>query len=173
MLVQGDRVKDSTRDSKKEEKEGATTTTGSATMLESFLTNRIIQGMMTTTTTISKVMAIKRTTSSTTKERGIFPLLEMEMVNFPKGQEIPDMMKVMLLKKQNEFYLFSTLSTASPPDTLDHWLIDSGASRHFTGYKEALSNLVEKKTNLEIILGDNATYPVKAIGIVTLHFTYC
>ena len=94
----------------------------------------------------------------------------MEMVNFPKGQEIPDMMKVMLLKKQNEFYLISTLSIASPPDTLDHWLIDSGASRHFTGYKEAISNLVEKKTNLEIILGDNATYPVKRIGIVTLHF---
>eukprot|EP00253_Pinus_taeda_P026306 PITA_26306 len=63
----------------------------------------------------------------------------------------------------------TTLSTTSPLDTLDHWLIDSGASRHFTGYKEVLSNLVEKKTNLEIILGDNATYPMKGIGIVTLH----
>ena len=29
--------------------------------------------------------------------------------------------------------------------------------------------MIEKKTNLEIILGDNATYPVKGIGIVTLH----
>jgi len=38
-------------------------------------------------------------------------------------------------------------------------LIGSGASRHFTGYKEALSNLIEKKINLEIILGDDATYP--------------
>jgi len=47
-------------------------------------------------------------------------------------------------------------------------LIDSGASRHFTGYKEALSNLIEKDTNLEIILGDNATYPVKGVGNVTL-----
>jgi len=35
--------------------------------------------------------------------------------------------------KRNEFYLISALSTACPPDTLDHWLIDSGASRHFTG----------------------------------------
>ena len=48
-------------------------------------------------------------------------------------------------------------------------MIDSGAARHFTGYKEALSNLIEKMTNLEIILGDNATYPVKGIGIFTLH----
>ena len=31
------------------------------------------------------------------------------------------------------------------------------------------TNLVEKKTNFEIILGDNATYPVKGIGIVILH----
>eukprot|EP00253_Pinus_taeda_P027649 PITA_27649 len=45
----------------------------------------------------------------------------------------------------------------------------SGASRHFTGYKEALSNLLEKKTNREIILGDNVAYPVKGIGIFTLH----
>eukprot|EP00253_Pinus_taeda_P007311 PITA_07311 len=74
-----------------------------------------------------------------------------------------------VVEKQNEFYLISTLSTAYPLDTLDHWLIDSGPSRHFTGYKEDLSNFVEKKTNLEIILGDNATYPVKGIGIVTLH----
>ena len=48
-------------------------------------------------------------------------------------------------------------------------MIDNGASRHFTGYKEALSNLVEKKTKVEIILRDNATYPVKGNGVVTLH----
>jgi len=77
-----------------------------------------------------------------------------------------------VVEKQDEFYLISALSTASPPDTLDHWLIDSGASRHFTGYKEALSYLVEKKTNLKIILGDNATYPVKGIGTITLHLNY-
>jgi len=74
-----------------------------------------------------------------------------------------------VVEKQKEFYLISALSTASPLDTLDHWLIDNEASSHFTGYKEALSNLIEKKTNLEIILGDNATYPVK--GIVLSLFT--
>ena len=50
-------------------------------------------------------------------------------------------------------------------------MIDSGASRHLNGYKEALSDLVEKDTNLEIILGDNATYLVKGIGTVTLHLS--
>ena len=70
--------------------------------------------------------------------------------------------------KQKEYYLISTLSTTSPSNTLGNWLIDSGASRHFTGYKEALSNLIEKETNLEIILGDSATYLVKGVGNVTL-----
>ena len=50
-------------------------------------------------------------------------------------------------------------------------MIDSDASRHLTGYKEALSDLIEKDTNLEIILGDNATYPVKGTGTVTLHLS--
>eukprot|EP00253_Pinus_taeda_P002243 PITA_02243 len=63
--------------------------------------------------------------------------------------------------KKKEYYLISALSTASPPDTSGNWLIDSGASRHFTRYKESLSNLIEKETNLEIILGDDATFPVK------------
>ena len=48
------------------------------------------------------------------------------------------------------------------------WLIDSGASRHFTGYKEVLHNLIEKETNLEIVLGDNMKYPVKGVGNVSL-----
>ena len=37
--------------------------------------------------------------------------------------------------KRNEFILVSALSVASPPDTLDVWLIYSGASRNLTGYK--------------------------------------
>ena len=73
--------------------------------------------------------------------------------------------------KRNEFILVSSLSAASPPDTMDVWFIDSGASRHLTGFKEALSNLVENDTNLKIILGDNATYPVKGIETMTLHLS--
>jgi len=46
--------------------------------------------------------------------------------------------------KQKKLYLISSLSTASPPDTLGNGLIDSSASRHFTGYKEALPNLIER-----------------------------
>ena len=94
MLVQGNKVKDLSRDSKKEEKEDVIIATGLATVLESVLTRRILQGMMLTTTT--KAMAIKGTTSSTTKEIGMLTLLDTKMVVLPKDQEIPSMRKVML-----------------------------------------------------------------------------
>eukprot|EP00253_Pinus_taeda_P032298 PITA_32298 len=70
--------------------------------------------------------------------------------------------------KQDEYYLPAALSISAPSDSMVIWLIDSGASRHFTGYKEVLHNLIEKETNLEIVLGDNMKYPVKGVGNVSL-----
>ena len=69
--------------------------------------------------------------------------------------------------KQDEYYLPAAISTSAPPDSVGNWLINSGASRHFTGYKEVLHNLIEKETNLEIVLGDNMKYPVKGVGNVS------
>eukprot|EP00253_Pinus_taeda_P001744 PITA_01744 len=70
--------------------------------------------------------------------------------------------------KQDEYYLPAALSTSAPSDSMGIWLIDSGASRHFTGYKEVLHNLTEKETNPEIALRDNMKYPVKGVGNVSL-----
>eukprot|EP00253_Pinus_taeda_P019536 PITA_19536 len=70
--------------------------------------------------------------------------------------------------KQAQYYLPTALSTSAPSNSMGIWLIDSGASRHFTGYKEVLHNLVEKETNLEIVLGDEMKYPVKGVGNVSL-----
>lgn len=57
-------------------------------------------------------------------------------------------------------------------DSFDSWLVDSGASRHFNGFHEVLSNLVERETNLKIILGDDFTYPMKGFGFVSFHLDY-
>jgi hypothetical protein len=43
-------------------------------------------------------------------------------------------------------------------------LIDSGASKHITGYTEHLTDLVEKESRLHVVLGDNAKYTVKGVG---------
>jgi hypothetical protein len=98
MLVQRNKVKASSRDSKKEEGEDASIVTGLATMLESVLIRRILLRMMTTitTVTISKAMLIDGTTSSKIKERGMLLLFDMKMVNLPKGRETPSMRNVML-----------------------------------------------------------------------------
>ena len=68
-------------------------------MLESVLTRRILHGMTTTTTTIatiSKTMEIIGVTGSTIKKTEMLSLLDMVMVDLPKGREIPGMKKLML-----------------------------------------------------------------------------
>ena len=73
---------------------------------------------------------------------------------------------------QYEYFLIYTLYSSSPLDSFDSWLVDSGASRHFTRYREVLSNLVKKETNLKINFGDNSTYHVKVFGFVSFRLDY-
>ena len=57
-------------------------------------------------------------------------------------------------------------------DSYDSLLVDSGASRNFTEYKEFLSNLFEMETSLTLILGDNTTHLVKGFGFVKFHLDW-
>lgn len=74
-----------------------------------------------------------------------------------------------VVASQPEYFLIFSLSSSSPPNQFDSWLVESGASRHFTRYREFLSKLVERDTNLKTILGDNCTYRVKGFGYVSFH----
>ena len=47
------------------------------------------------------------------------------------------------------------------------WAIDSGSSRHITGYKEALDSISEEVDG-EVTISDNSTHFVKGIGNCTL-----
>ena len=57
------------------------------------------------------------------------------------------------------------------------WLIDTGASRHMTGYKDVLSNLKKGSYTTQVELGNEASYAIKGTcsisfqleGGVTLH----
>jgi hypothetical protein len=44
------------------------------------------------------------------------------------------------------------------------WLIDSGASRHMTSFRNHLTLFIEKETHLHVVLGDDATYHVRGVG---------
>jgi hypothetical protein len=66
------------------------------------------------------------------------------------------------IKDQAIFFILA-LSGIVPTNS-DIWLIDSGASRHMTGYREHLTDLIEKESCLHVVLGDNARYTVKGVG---------
>ena len=68
--------------------------------------------------------------------------------------------------KEEAFLFISTLSGMVPTND-DTWLTDSGASRHMTGFRDHLTNLVDKETNLHVVLGDDARYNVKRVGTST------
>ena len=68
--------------------------------------------------------------------------------------------------KDEAFFFISALSGTVPTDN-DIWLIDSGASRHMIGYRDHLTDLVEKESSLHVVLGDNARYNVKGVGTST------
>jgi hypothetical protein len=62
-----------------------------------------------------------------------------------------------------EYVLISAL-TGTVTHGSDTWLIDSGASKHMTGYKESLSDLVQKDSPHKVKLGDDYQYPIKGVG---------
>lgn len=46
--------------------------------------------------------------------------------------------------------------------------MDSGASRHMTGVREYISELLESGTDIEVVLGDDRV--VRAVGVGTVTF---
>ena len=43
-------------------------------------------------------------------------------------------------------------------------VVDSGVSKHTTGYKDSLSCLVQKDSPHIVMLGDDSQYPIKGMG---------
>jgi hypothetical protein len=46
----------------------------------------------------------------------------------------------------------------------DTWLVDSGASKKMTRYKDSLSDLVQKNSPHKVKLSDHFQYPIKGVG---------
>ena len=49
----------------------------------------------------------------------------------------------------------------------DTWLVDSGASKHITSYKNYLSTLIEKESHQKVKLRDDYQCPIKGVGEVS------
>jgi hypothetical protein len=62
-----------------------------------------------------------------------------------------------------QYVLISTL-TGTVTHGSDTWLMDSGASKHMTDYKDSLSSLIQKDSPHKVKLGDDYQYPIKGVG---------
>jgi hypothetical protein len=50
------------------------------------------------------------------------------------------------------------------------WLVDSGASKHMTGYKEILSDFETKYFAEHVELGGEKCYKIEGIGYISFRF---
>jgi hypothetical protein len=66
-------------------------------------------------------------------------------------------------EQRRESYLVSALSGAVTKSE-EIWFVDSGASKHMTGFKQNLVNYQDKKFNVKVELDDDGTYAIKGIG---------
>lgn len=69
-------------------------------------------------------------------------------------------------ERREEYYLVSTLS-GSFTNSKDSWLVDSGASRHMTGYKGVLLNFKEKSYSVQVKLRNEVSYAIKGTGSIS------
>jgi hypothetical protein len=75
----------------------------------------------------------------------------------------PDQERTKEDDSSEEFVLISTL-IGSITHGSDTWLINSGASKHMTCYKDSFSELVQKDSPHKVKLGDDYQYPIKGVG---------
>jgi hypothetical protein len=75
----------------------------------------------------------------------------------------PDQKRAKEDDSSEEYVLISTL-TETITHGSDTWLIDSGASKHMTGYKDSFSEIVQKDSPHKVKLGDDYQYPIKGVG---------
>ena len=61
--------------------------------------------------------------------------------------------------------IYALIGSVSPGN--DTWLVDYGASKHMTGYKDSVSCLVQKESPHKVMLGDDSQYPIKGIEEVS------
>jgi hypothetical protein len=74
-------------------------------------------------------------------------------------------------ENRKESYLVSSLSSLASMG-LKNWLVDSGASKHMTGYKEILSYFETKPFAEQVELGDEKCYNIEGVGSISFRLEY-
>ena len=69
-------------------------------------------------------------------------------------------------ERRKDYYIVCALS-GSIANSRSRWLIDNGASRHMTRYKDVLSNLKKGSYTTQVELGNEASYAIKGTGSIS------
>ena len=64
----------------------------------------------------------------------------------------------------DEGYVLIAALTGTITHGSNDWLVDSGAFKHMTGYKESFVNMSEHESPHKVKLGDDYQYPIKGSG---------
>ena len=64
----------------------------------------------------------------------------------------------------NEEYVLISALTGTISHGSNDWLVDSGASKHMTRYKESFINMSEHESPQKVKLADDYQYPIKGSG---------
>jgi hypothetical protein len=74
-------------------------------------------------------------------------------------------------ENRKEYYLVSALSSSvfTGPKT---WIVDNGASKHMTGYKEILPYFTSKYFADQIELGDEKCYKIDGVGSISFRLEF-
>jgi hypothetical protein len=70
-------------------------------------------------------------------------------------------------ENRKEYYLVYVLSNLVFMGSKT-WLVDSGASKHMTGYKEILSDFKTKSFAEQVELGDDKCYKIEGVGSISI-----
>ena len=95
------------------------------------------------------------------KRKGRYHASTVEANEEPQGKRLKE--SNVAEQKKKQIILISAL-IGSISNIKETWLVDSGASRHMTGYRSALTYLTEQKSSVEVEMGDETTYSIRGIG---------
>ena len=87
-------------------------------------------------------------------------LMLQKMMSLPKRESNK---KVTIPSSDEEYVLIFAL-TGNITHGSNDWLIDTGASKHMTGFKESFVKLSEHDSPHKVKLGDDYQYPIKGSG---------
>jgi hypothetical protein len=68
------------------------------------------------------------------------------------------------METKDEEYVFVSSLIGTITQGSDIWLVDSGASKHMTGFRNSITNLTKKSSSLQVEHGDDSKHVVKGVG---------